>query len=165
MICPICAASLKPDQQKCPNCKNDLTYFLTLAYQPDLLFNDAIGRMKREDYDGASDLLCRASAMRPDDAEIKALWAQACYGAGNLKKALSLMLDLMGSAPTEALGAQCERLMSEYERSASSPETLIRDLLLTQSDRMENLIGRLERLAEPGSDQAPPEKGDNDEPV
>ncbi len=165
MICPICAASLTPEQQVCANCKSDLTHFLTLVYQPDLLFNDAINRMKREDYDGASDLLCRASAMRPDDAAIKKLWIQACYGAGNLKKALGLMLELSGAAPSEALSAQCERLMYEYERSASSPETLMRDLLLTQSDRMENIIERLERLTAPEPTQMPPEKGNNDEPV
>ena len=41
MICPICAASLTPEQQICANCKSDLTHFLTLVYQPDLLFNDA----------------------------------------------------------------------------------------------------------------------------
>lgn len=165
MICPICAASLLPDRQECPSCRSDLTHYLTLAYQPDLLFNDAIGRMKREDYDGAGDLLCRASAIRPDDAEIKELWARACYGAGNLKKALSLMLELMGTAPTEALNAQCDRLMNEYERSASSPETLIRELLLVQSDRMEGMIERLEGLTESKPDQTPPEKGSNNEPV
>lgn len=165
MICPICAATLAPDQPKCLNCNSDLTHFLTLAYQPDVLFNEAVGRMKREDYDSASDLLCCASALRPDDAGIKELWIRACYGAGNLKKALSLMLDLMGTAPTDKLNAQCERLMSEYERSASSPETLMRELLLVQSDRMETIIERLERLGEPGPDKANPEKGNTDEPL
>jgi thioredoxin-like negative regulator of GroEL len=165
MICPICAASLTPDQQTCSNCKSDLTYFLTLVYQADLLFNDAVGRMRRGDYDGAGDLLCRASAMRPDDVEIKKLWIQACYGAGNLKKALGLLLELSGTAPSEELSMQCERLMHEYERSASSPETLVRDLLLKQSDRMESMIQRLEHLTEPESAPTPPAKESNDEPV
>lgn len=165
MICPICAATLTPDQQICTNCKSDLTHFLTLIYQPDLLFNDAISRIKREDYDGASDLLCRASAMRPDDIEIKKLWIQACYLAGNMKRALGLMLEISGTAPSESLSAQCDRLMREYERSASSPETLVRDLLLVQSDRMESIIERLERLTTPETIQRPPEKESHDEPV
>ena len=177
MICPICASALTLEQQQCPSCKNDLTAYLTLAYQPDLLFNDAISRMKREDYDDACDLLCRASALRPEDAQIKQLWMRACYGAGNLKKAVSLMLDLLETAPSETLSAQYEQLMREYERIASSPETLLRELLLRQSDRLEAIIERLEHLeapkTAPGTESetesaATPEsaeKGEDNEPI
>lgn len=177
MICPICASALTLEQQQCPSCKSDLTAFLTLAYQPDLLFNDAISRMNREDYDDACDLLCRASALRPEDAEIKQLWMRACYGAGNLKKAVSLMLDLLEMAPSAALSAQYEQLIAEYERNVSSPETLLRELLLRQSDRIEAIIERLEHLeasgtapgTEPETASAavtePTEKGEDNEPI
>jgi hypothetical protein len=165
MICPICASALTLEQQQCPSCKNDLTAYLTLAYQPDVLFNDAISRMKREDYDDACDLLCRASALRPDDVQIKQLWMRACYGAGNLKKAVSLMLDLLEAAPSETLSAQYEQLMREYEHSVASPETLVRELLLQQSDRMEALIGRMEQLSAPTAQTKSPSEGGNHEPL
>lgn len=185
MICPICASALTLEQQQCSSCMSDLTAFLTLAYQPDLLFNDAINRMKREDFGDACDLLCRASALRPNDTEIKQLWMRACCGAGDYKKAVVLMLDLMEMAPSETLSAQYEQLIYEYERNVSSPETLLRELLLRQSDRMEAIIERLERLAAPETIQAtapeaapettteaalaarmePTEKGEDNEPI
>jgi len=165
MICPVCASALSLEQQQCPGCKSELTAYLTLAYQPDLLFNDAIGRMKREDYEDACDMLCRASVLRPDDIEIKQLWMRACYGAGNLKKAVSLMLDLLEAAPSETLGAQYEQLMREYEHSVASPEALVRDLLVKQSDRMEALIGRMEQLSAPAAQTESPTEGGNHEPL
>lgn len=165
MICPICASALELNQRQCAGCNTDLTAYLTLAYQPDLLFNEAINRMKREDYSDACDLLCQASALRPDDLQIRQMWMRACYGSGNLKKAISLMLDLMEAAPSAERTAQYERLLLEYEWSVSSPEALIRERLLRQSDRMDALIERMERVAASAAPAEEPNKGVDHEPL
>ena len=163
MICPICASAIAPEQQRCSGCQTDLTAYVTLAYQPDLLFNEAVNRMKREDFAQACDLLCQASALRPEDTQIRRLWMRASYDSGNLNKAISLALDLLETAPSPELTAQYERLLLEYEWSVSSPEALVRGLLLRQSDRLETSIERLERLSAPAPNVEETNKGEGHE--
>lgn len=159
MICPICASTLAPEQRGCPGCQTDLTVYLSLVYQPDLLFNEALNCMNREDFAEACDLLCQASALRPEDARIRQLWMRASYGGRDLKKAISLAVDLMEQTPSAELSKQYERLLLEYEWSVSSPEALARGPLLQQNDRLEALIERLERVSAPALQAEEPYKG------
>lgn len=165
MICPICASALAPEQRRCPGCQTDLTVYLSLAHQPDLLFNEALNCMGREDFSEACDLLCQASALRPEDAQIRLLWMRASYGGGDLKKAISLAIDLLEQAPSAELNRQYERLLLEYEWSVSSPEALARGPLLRQNDRLEALIERLERVSAKAPQEQEPNKGEGYEPL
>ena len=148
MICPICAAEVAAAEQNCPSCKSELSEYIQIYYQPDILYNDALTRMRQGDYESACLLLSRASAGRPEDAGIRELWMQACYSAGDLKKALDLILDLMDGDGSGELSRQYECILKEYEQAGSSAEQIMKGLAAAQCGRLEELAGRLEKTVD-----------------
>lgn len=145
MICPICAAALPEGARQCPGCGAELTDYLTAAYQPDLLYNEALDCLRRENWSEASALLCQAHALRPDDAEILALWVRSEFLGDNKKRAVELMTDLIELDDSPQRMEQFNQLVAEYDLDQSSGEAAVKRQLSAQSQRLSALLDRMER--------------------
>ena len=121
MICPICSAALPEGARRCPGCGAELEEYLNAAYQPDLLFNEALDKLEREQYTEACSLLCRAHALRPEDAGILALWVRGEYSAGNKRRAVELMTHLLELDDSPERQAELDALVEEYDREPATP--------------------------------------------
>lgn len=120
MNCPICAAALPVGARLCPGCGADLRDYLSAVCQPDLLFNQALDCLAREHWSEACALLCQAHAQRPEDAGILELWVRGEYGAGNKKRAVELMTDLVELDRSPACQQRFEALVAEYDREQAA---------------------------------------------
>ena len=154
MICPICAAALPEGARQCPGCGAELTDYLTAAYQPDLLYNEALECLRRENWSEASTLLCQAHALRPDDAEILALWVRSEFLGDNKKRAVELMTDLIELDDSPQRMEQFNQLVTEYDLDQSSGEAAVKRQLSAQSQRLSALLDRMERALD-GAAAAP----------
>lgn len=121
MICPICAAALPEGARQCPGCGAELDDYLSAVYQPDLLFNEALDELEQGRFAEASALLCRAHALRPTDAGILELWVRSEYDAGNKKRAVELMADLLELDDSPERQAQLDELVEEFDRAQTPP--------------------------------------------
>lgn len=120
MNCPICAAALPQGARQCPGCGADLRDYLSAAFLPDLLYNQALDCLARSHWSEACALLCRAHALRADDAGILELWVRSEYGAGNKKRAVELMTDLVELDRSPACQQRFEALVAEYDREQAA---------------------------------------------
>lgn len=154
MICPICAAALPEGARQCPGCGAELTDYLTAAYQPDLLYNEALDCLRRENWSEASTLLCQAHALRPDDAEILALWVRSEFLGDNKKRAVELMTDLIELDDSPQRMEQFTQLVAAYDLDQSSGEAAVKRQLSAQSQRLSALLDRMERALD-GAASAP----------
>ena len=145
MICPICASTLDEGRTACPACGAELAEYLTTMAQPDVLYNEALTYICRDNYTVACDLLCRASALRPEDTGILELWIRASYMADNKKRAVELMMDLLELSPTDRLQQCFEKLMAEYELDQATAEQAVKKRLQEQTERLGALLDRMEQ--------------------
>ncbi len=120
MNCPICAAALPEGARRCPGCGAELTEYLSAVYQPDLLFNQALDALAQQRHADACALLCQAHALRPDDAGILELWVRSEYAAGNKRRAVELMTDLVELDRSEGCQRRFEALVEEYDREEAA---------------------------------------------
>ena len=143
MICPVCAITLESGVRRCHSCGTELTEYLMVCCQADVLYNDALIRMRRGRYSHAAELLCRASGLRPSDVDILSLWAEAALLGGNPGEAVRILegaLELDGGEP---IRTQHRRALAALEE-ATSADILIRKALSEETARLEQAAYRLE---------------------
>lgn len=145
MLCPNCHMTIRDTEAKCPFCGSDLSDLLSARYQPDLLFNEALTLLGQQRWTDACDTLCRAHALRPQDAGILELWVRAEYLADNKRRAVELMADLIDLDDSAQNVRLLNELSDEYDREQGGADTLVRRELEQQSDRLSALLDRMER--------------------
>jgi thioredoxin-like negative regulator of GroEL len=144
MICPVCAAALEPSARSCPACGAELIEYLKTYYQADVLFNDALTRMRRGRYPQAAELLCRAAGLRPADAGILTLWAEAALLAGDPAGAARILEGALELDDSERVREQHRRALETLEAAGTPADALVRKALSAESARLEQAALRLE---------------------
>lgn len=145
MLCPNCNQTIRDTEATCPSCGSDLSDVLNARYQPDVLFNEALTLLGQQRWTDACDTLCRAHALRPQDAGILKLWVRAEYMADNKRRAVELMADLIDLDDSEQNVRLLNELSAEYDREQSGADVLVRRELEQQGDRLSALLDRMER--------------------
>ncbi len=85
MKCPVC--SRNAEGPKCP-CGADLHFYAQMHYLPDILYNEALLFIKRQEWQSAAQSLAAAWTLRPHDAGVLKLWAHALQQTGDIEGAL-----------------------------------------------------------------------------
>ena len=118
LTCPICASIVTENKTKCPSCGADLDIYSSLFYTPDLLYNEAVDLLQKQEYNTAIDKLAIAHYLRPADKEIILMMAKAAELSGNMVLAMEKMAILLVGDynVSEEAAKEFERLTAAYEQ-------------------------------------------------
>ena len=118
LTCPVCASVLIDQETKCPSCGTDLDVYSSLFYTPDLLYNEAVDLLQKQEYNSAIDKLAIAHYLRPADKEIVLMMAKSAELSGNIVLAMEKMAVLLVGDynVSEEAAKEFERLTTAYEQ-------------------------------------------------
>ena len=111
MICPMCATHVALETETCPSCSTGLAEYASVAYLPTWLTNQALVRLRREQWGEAATLFSQAALYAPRDLDLLRGWAHALVQMGQLEEALdkaSQALELVTDSSDDAGATQAQ---------------------------------------------------------
>ena len=115
--CPICSASIVPHRLSCPQCKADLSAYLSVYYAPDMLYNEAVELAAEGDHRTAYDKLAAAHYLRPHDMEIVTAMAHCAEKKTDFQDAMEKLALALVKSQDPLLKQEYARLSALWEEA------------------------------------------------
>ena len=115
MICPQCAAQVGLQSESCPSCAVGLREYAVAAYLPHWLVNEALTRLRREQWSEAATFLAQAALFLPRDTDVLRGWAHALAQMGDLDLALEKIMEAREISGTDQVDEEYTEILALIE--------------------------------------------------
>ena len=113
MICPLCATRVGIETELCPSCGSGLREYAVAAYLPHWLFNEALVRVRREQWAQACTLFAQAGLYLPKDTDLLRGWAYCLAQMGQFDEALDKITTALEIADTQEIREEITDIMAQ----------------------------------------------------